>query len=89
MTLVKRKPKKTEGSEPSEFDKKYDKMMSELSSQTAAVKSLTERIDKLIASDKEVHKKIEEPEKPKEPEKKEEPDINDKKEELTDKIENS
>lgn len=82
MTLVK-KPKAQEPVK-SDFETKYDKMISELNSQTAAVKDLTARIDKLIESDKKVHDTVD-PKTDPEPEP-EKPDVTDKVDEQEDKI---
>lgn len=88
MALHKRKPVNTEPSA-------YDKLMKQLDAQDKLLKSLNERMDALIESDKAVHdamtKKTEEVTKTEpEPEpKKEEPDVTDKAEEQAEKIENA
>ena len=89
MALHKRKPVNTEPSA-------YDKLIKQLDSQDKLLKSLNDRMDTLIESDKAVHeamtkktKEVTEPDK-KEPEiKTEEPDTTDKAEEQAEKIENA
>lgn len=86
MALHKRKPV---NSEPSA----YDKLIKQLDAQDKLLKSLNDRMDTLIESDKAVHeamtKKTEEVTK-KEPDiKTEEPDTTDKAEEQAEKIENA
>jgi len=90
MTLVKRpKAKEPVKTEPSD----YEKIISEINKQSAEGKKLSERMDALIESDKALHDAMQKGEPVKETDKKEpeikepEPDTDDKKEELTEKIE--
>lgn len=86
------RPKKPVNTEPSEFDKLVKKMTAQLDEQTKQLADLNNRMDTLIASDKQVHDKIDNPKpeepKPEEP-KPEEPDGSDKKDEHEEKIENA
>ena len=85
MTLVKKpKAKEPEKKEPTD----YETVKAALDRNEQALKDLSARIDKLVESDRQVHDKIDPPKPEPEP-KPEKPDLTDKKDELTDKIENS